>query len=171
MVTEPPDGLKLNMRSTYSKIDQSMLDEIPHKAFRPCLYVLAFLHAVVLERRKYGKIGWNVKYDFNESDFTISRKLLGLYLTKAWEDEDEFLPWGSLKYLIGDAMYGGRVSDDMDRRVLKTYLEVSLSSHCCCLTPFRCVVRPLHLSSRCLAVADASFSSFSLCLLSVARCP
>lgn len=52
------------------------------QAFRPCLYVLAFLHAVVLERRKYGKIGWNVKYDFNESDFTISRKLLGLYLTK-----------------------------------------------------------------------------------------
>jgi dynein heavy chain len=36
---------------------------------------------------------------------------------------DEFLPWGSLKYLIGDAMYGGRVSDDMDRRVLSTYLE------------------------------------------------
>jgi len=123
VVTEPPDGLKLNMRSTYSKIDQNMLDEVPHRAFRPCLFVLAFSHAVVLERRKYGKIGWNVSYDFNESDFTISRKLLGLYLTKALEDGDEFLPWGSLKYLIGDAMYGGRVSDDMDRRVLKTYLE------------------------------------------------
>jgi dynein heavy chain, axonemal len=24
---------------------------------------------------------------------------------------------------VGDAMYGGRVSDDMDRRVLVTYLE------------------------------------------------
>ena len=74
------------------------------------------------ERRKYGKIGWNVNYDFNESDFQISRKLLSLYLKKAFEDEDEFLPWGSLKYLIGDAMYGGRVSDNMDRRVLSTYL-------------------------------------------------
>merc|ERR1712072_419036 len=42
---------------------------------------------------------------------------------KAFEDNDEFLPWGSLKYLIGDAMYGGRVSDNLDRRVLKTYLE------------------------------------------------
>jgi dynein heavy chain len=100
-----------------------MLEECPHWAFRPCLYVLAFLHAVVLERRKYGKIGWNVSYDFNDSDFNISRRLLGLYLQKSFEDSDEFLPWGSLKYLIGDAMYGGRVSDDMDRRVLKTYLE------------------------------------------------
>ncbi|CAM9109021.1 unnamed protein product [Choristocarpus tenellus] len=123
VVTEPPDGLKLNMRSTYSKIDQSIIDECPHWAFRPCLYVLAFLHAVVLERRKYGKIGWNVKYDFNESDLLISRRLLSLYLAKAFEDGDEFLPWGSLKYLIGDAMYGGRVSDDMDRRVLVTYLQ------------------------------------------------
>jgi dynein heavy chain len=123
VVTEPPDGLKLNMRATYSRIDNSTLEECPHWAFRPCLYVLSFLHAVVLERRKYGKIGWNVNYDFNESDFNISRKLLSLYLTKSYEDSDEFLPWGSLKYLIGDAMYGGRVSDDMDRRILKTYLE------------------------------------------------
>lgn len=123
VVTEPPDGLKLNMRSTYSKIDQSTLDECPHWAFRPCLYVLAFLHAVVLERRKYGKIGWNVMYDFNESDLMVSRRLLSLYLTKAFESGDELLPWGSLKYLIGDAMYGGRVSDDMDRRVLATYLQ------------------------------------------------
>jgi len=123
VVTEPPDGLKLNMRSIYAKIDQAVVDECPHWAFRSCLYVLAFLHAVVLERRKYGKIGWNVPYDFNESDFLISRALLSLYLTKAFEDEDEFLPWGSLKYLVGDAMYGGRVSDDMDRRVLTTYLQ------------------------------------------------
>lgn len=35
VVTEPPDGLKLNMRSTYSKIDQAMLDEIPHRVGRP----------------------------------------------------------------------------------------------------------------------------------------
>ena len=123
VVTEPPDGLKLNMRSTFAKIDDAMLEECPHEAFRPCLYVLVFLHAVVQERKKYGKIGWNVAYDFNESDFNISRRLLSLYLTKAYVDDDEFLPWGSLKYLIGDAMYGGRVSDDMDRRVLKTYLE------------------------------------------------
>ena len=123
VVTEPPDGLRLNMRATYSKIDESVVAECPHEAFQPCLYVLAFLHAVVQERRKYGKIGWNVNYDFNESDFVISRKLLSLYLAKAFEDGDENLPWDSLKYLIGDAMYGGRVSDNMDRRVLVTYLQ------------------------------------------------
>ena len=88
-MTEPPDGLKLNMRSTYSKIDQSALESCPHPAYRLCVYVLTFLHAVVLERRKYGKIGWNVAYDFNESDLMISRRLLALYLEKAFIDEGE----------------------------------------------------------------------------------
>jgi dynein heavy chain len=123
VVTEPPDGIKQNMRNTYSKITDEMLDGNSHEAFRPLVYVLAFLHAVVLERRKFGKIGWNVPYDFNMSDFTISRKLLAMYLEKAYENGDEMIPFGSLKFLIGDAMYGGRVSDNFDRRVLQTYMH------------------------------------------------
>lgn len=72
VVTEPPNGLKLNMRATYSKISHETLTACPHPAFRSLVYVLVFFHAVVQERRKYGKIGWNVPYDFNESDFFVS---------------------------------------------------------------------------------------------------
>lgn len=72
VVTEPPNGLKLNMRATYFKISNDMLEQCPHTAFKPLVYVLAFFHAVVQERRKFGKIGWNVYYDFNESDFQVS---------------------------------------------------------------------------------------------------
>jgi dynein heavy chain len=49
------------------------------------LYVLSFFHATIQERKKFGKIGWNVNYDFNESDFKISFKLISMYLTKAHE--------------------------------------------------------------------------------------
>jgi dynein heavy chain len=75
------------------------------------------------ERRKYGKLGWNVPYDFNETDFRISMALISTYLTKATQAGEEALPWGTLRYLIGEAMYGGRVSDSFDRRILTTYLE------------------------------------------------
>lgn len=37
--------------------------------------------------------------------------------------QDEYIPWGTLRYLIGEAMYGGRVSDSFDRRILITYLD------------------------------------------------
>ena len=36
---------------------------------------------------------------------------------------DDAIPWASLKYLIGEAMYGGRVTDDYDRRIMMTYLN------------------------------------------------
>ena len=49
--------------------------------------------------------------------------LIGTYLAKAVENKDDMIPWSTLRYLIGDAMYGGRVSDSFDRRILTTYLE------------------------------------------------
>jgi dynein heavy chain, axonemal len=90
--------------------------------------VLSFTHAVLQERKKFGKIGWNVTYDFNESDFKISFKLISLYLNKAVQNNEEELPWDTLRYLIGEAMYGGRVTDDMDRRVMNTYLKEYLGN-------------------------------------------
>ena len=85
--------------------------------------MLTFFHSTIQERKKYGKIGWNVNYAFNASDFNISMSLIELYLEKAHELKEEGLPWETLRYLIGEAMYGGRVTDDYDRRVLMTYLE------------------------------------------------
>ena len=70
--------------------------------FLPNRYVLGFFHAVVQERRKYGKIGWNIAYDFNESDFRVCMTLLNTYLTKSLESPDKRIPWASLKYLIGE---------------------------------------------------------------------
>lgn len=111
------------MKGTLSKLSEEELNICPHDAFKPLVYVVAFFHAIIQDRRKYGKIGWNVSYDFNESDFKISYQLLALYLNKTIENKEENLPWSSLKYLIGDAMYGGRVTDDYDRRVLVCYLD------------------------------------------------
>jgi dynein heavy chain len=105
IVTEPPNGLKLNLRNTYHKISANSLAECPHSAFPSLVFVLGFFHAVVQERRKYDKIGWNVSYDFNESDFRVCIQILNTYLTKAFDNEDTKLPWASLKYLIGEVDY------------------------------------------------------------------
>lgn len=100
-----------------------MLDDCPKQEFKSLVYVLAYFHATIQERKKFGKIGWNVSYDFNESDFRISFRLISMYLEKAHTNSEETLPWDTLRYLIGEAMYGGRVTDDFDRRVLTTYLK------------------------------------------------
>lgn len=97
VVTEPPNGLKLSLRSTFFKMQSETLDSCQHEAFRALVYVLAFFNAVVLERRKYDKLGFNISYDFNESDFNVCMEILSTYLSRA-----EQVPWNSLKYLIGE---------------------------------------------------------------------
>ena len=37
--------------------------------------------------------------------------------------QDDETPWDALKYLISEANYGGRVTDEIDRRVLSGYLN------------------------------------------------
>nr|XP_023024309.1 dynein heavy chain 10, axonemal [Leptinotarsa decemlineata] len=123
VVTEPPNGLKLNLRNTYFKMRAQTLESCPHPAYKSLIYVLAFFHAVVQERRKYDKIGWNICYDFNESDFNVCVMILNTYLSKAIKAKDSRIPWNSLKYLIGEVMYGGRVIDDFDRRIVATYMD------------------------------------------------
>lgn len=123
VVTEPPDGLGQNIKQNYSKLSEEVFEQCPKPEFKPMLYVLSFFHAVIQERKKFGKIGWNVSYDFNESDYKISYKLINMYLTKAHDHKEEELPWDTLRYLIGEAMYGGRVTDNCDRRIVACYLE------------------------------------------------
>ncbi|NWI34931.1 DYH10 protein, partial [Sula dactylatra] len=123
VLCKPPNGLKLNMRATYFRIPQEALEQCPHPAFKSLVYVLAFFHAVVQERRKFGKVGWNVPYDFNESDFQVCMEILNTYLTKTFQQNDDKIPWSSLKYLIGEVMYGGRAIDSFDRRILTVYMD------------------------------------------------
>ena len=63
-----------------------------------------------------------MKYAFNESDINISIDLIRIYLQNSIDNKEEGIPWETLRYLIGDAMYGGRVVDDQDRIILKCYL-------------------------------------------------
>ena len=71
----------------------------------------------MLERRKFRTLGINIPYDFNDSDFEVSELCLRLYL-----DEYDETPWDALKYLIAEINYGGRVTDDYDRRLMNVYM-------------------------------------------------
>ena len=63
-------------------------------------------------------LGWNVTYEFNDSDFEVSENILSSYL-----DQYQETPWEALRYLIAGINYGGHVTDDWDRRLLMTYIN------------------------------------------------
>lgn len=86
--------------------------------FKSILFALCYFHSVVAERRKYGPQGWNIIYPFNVGDLTISVYVLFNYL-----EGNKNVPWEDLRYLFGEIMYGGHITDDFDRRLCRTYLE------------------------------------------------
>uniref|UniRef100_A0A8B9NIU4 Dynein axonemal heavy chain 17 n=1 Tax=Accipiter nisus TaxID=211598 RepID=A0A8B9NIU4_9AVES len=86
--------------------------------FKCILFALCYFHAVVAERRKFGTQGWNRSYPFNNGDLTISINVLYNYL-----EANPKVPWDDLRYLFGEIMYGGHITDDWDRRLCRTYLS------------------------------------------------
>ena len=55
---------------------QDMLDAVNRPDWRQLLFVLCYLHSVIQERRKFGPIGWNVPYEFNQSDLSACTQFL-----------------------------------------------------------------------------------------------
>nr|XP_046213681.1 dynein axonemal heavy chain 11 [Oncorhynchus gorbuscha] len=119
ITNEPPTGMHANLHAALDNFDQDILDQCSREQeFKTILFSLCYFHACVAERRKFGPQGWNRKYPFNTGDLTISVNVLYNYL-----EANSQVPWEDLRYLFGEIMYGGHITDDWDRRLCRTYLE------------------------------------------------
>jgi len=126
---EPPKGIKANMLRLYSsKSEFTMVDQ--QRNFRKAVYGLSWFHTILIERKKFKSLGWNVSYSFNDSDYTVCEDLLAMYMgmhkdgkTGERYNKKTPIPWPAIQYLIAEAYYGGRVTDERDRRLLICYAK------------------------------------------------
>ncbi|KAL3286856.1 hypothetical protein HHI36_001344 [Cryptolaemus montrouzieri] len=98
---EAPSGIRAGLTRTYISMNQDMLDYSDSKQYIPLIYAISFLHTIVQERRKFGPLGWNIPYEFNSADW----------------------------YMLGEVHYGGRVTDDFDKKLLNTFCKVWFTDH------------------------------------------
>ncbi|KAM9316864.1 dynein axonemal heavy chain 14 [Gastrophryne carolinensis] len=124
IAVEPPRGLKGKLLQTFDTsgtglITEKMFEkENQGRCWKKLLFSLCLFHAVLNERRKYGALGWNIPYEFTSSDLEVSVQTLAM-LSEGREE----IPWKAGRYLTGEVVYGGRVTDHWDRRCLLSIMD------------------------------------------------
>ena len=127
ITNEAPAGMKAGIKGSYHWVTQDMLDAVSRPEWRHILYVLCFMHSCVVERRKFGSIGWAIPYEYNTSDLNACVMFIinhfGAMESKAAKGGPIPLQWATVRYMVGEVQYGGKITDDIDRVLMATYCD------------------------------------------------
>merc|ERR1719387_1748288 len=119
LTNEPPQGMLANLRRSFAIFPREDFEDRDTKV-KAILFGLCHFHAVMLERKKFGAMGYNMNYPFSTGDLRDSASVLYNYLEGSSAVK---VPWEDLRYIFGEIMYGGHIVDDWDRKMCGRYLE------------------------------------------------
>jgi dynein heavy chain 1 len=114
------------LASLETTINPSQVSQPPAERVR--LYVLlAWLHAVILERLRFGSLGWSQPYEFSDADFEAGVHVLDAWLQQSAAGRGNIapdkIPWLALQTLLADSVYGGRIDELADQEQLTAMVK------------------------------------------------
>ncbi|CCH41669.1 Cytoplasmic dynein 1 heavy chain 1 [Wickerhamomyces ciferrii] len=121
-IFENPPGLKPiiaeNQKLNIGKWESSKPMEKRHIYF-----LLTWFHAVLQEKGRFIPIGLRKNYDFNDSDFESASFIIDRWFESSCHGRDNIAPesiqWEAIQKLVGEIIYGGKVDEDEDLKILK----------------------------------------------------
>ena len=125
---EAPPGVRNNIARTLEGWGQATVGS-GSVTRAQMLFLLSWLHAVVQERRKYTPQGWTKGYEFSAADLRSGVAVLDAMLPRGASSNsaiDTRVPWAFIHGLLENTVYGGRVDNAYDSRVLRAYLAHAL---------------------------------------------
>uniref|UniRef100_A0AAV2J329 Cytoplasmic dynein 2 heavy chain 1 n=1 Tax=Knipowitschia caucasica TaxID=637954 RepID=A0AAV2J329_KNICA len=120
---EAPPGLKKNLLRTYESWTPEQISKGGILPRAQSMFCLAWFHAVCQERRKYIPQGWTKFYEFSLSDLRAAFEIID----RLFEGGKTF-EWEFIHGLFEYAIYGGRIDNPSDLRILRSYLEQFFSA-------------------------------------------
>ena len=119
VTNEPPAGLKANLKRAWCFFSKEYIEEADSKT-KSILFGLCHFHSIMMERKMFGPMGFNMKYPFSIGDLRDSATCLQNYMENSGGGK---IPWQDLKYIFGEIMYGGHIVNDFDRLLANEYLN------------------------------------------------
>lgn len=96
-------------------------------------FLLAWFHAIIQERLRYVPLGWAKKYEFNESDLRVAIDTLDTWIDQTAMNRTnlppEKIPWDAIVTLLSQSIYGGKIDNDFDQRLLASFLSKLFTAH------------------------------------------
>jgi len=128
LVFEPVPGLRSNLSTVFANLGAERIERGPAPAIRMRLYfLLAWLHAVMLERRRYAPIGWTKSYEWSDADLKGASDTLDAWLDEAAKGRESIppnmIPFNAVKHLFSQAIYGSKLDNEFDQQLLDTILN------------------------------------------------
>ncbi|ODM96402.1 Dynein heavy chain, cytoplasmic [Orchesella cincta] len=125
-VFEPPPGIKANLLRTFNTVPASRMMKAPNERAR-LYFLVAWFHAVVQERLRYVPLGWAKHYEFNEADLRVACDTLDAWIDATAMGRTNLppdkVPWDALKTLLSETIYGGKVDNEFDARLLSSFVH------------------------------------------------
>ncbi|KAK6296483.1 hypothetical protein J4Q44_G00326250 [Coregonus suidteri] len=118
-----PPGLKKNLLRTYESWRPEQISKGGLLSRAQSLFCLAWFHAVCQEKCNYIPQGWTKFYEFSLSDLRAGFEIID----RLFEGGKVF-QWEFVHGLLENAIYGGRIDNPCDLRILRSYLEQFFSS-------------------------------------------
>lgn len=119
VTNEPPSGLRANLNRTFQDLSAEDFEKSTKPTqFKKLAFATAFFNALILERRKFGAVGWNIPYDWMNSDLKAAMTQVHMYI-----EEQANVPWETINVSVSDVTYGGRVTDIWDKRTISSVLR------------------------------------------------
>ncbi|EFA77050.1 cytoplasmic dynein heavy chain [Heterostelium album PN500] len=123
---ENPPGVKANLLHTFANIPAARMDRQPVERSR-IYFMLAWFHAIIQERLRYIPIGWTKVFEFNDADLRGALDSIDywidLYSKGRSNIDPDKIPWVAVRTILGQTIYGGRVDNEFDMRLLNSFLE------------------------------------------------
>lgn len=122
---EAPPGIKRNLQSTVDSWNAEFMAKGESALRAQTMFTLAWFNAVIQERRTFIPQGWASFYEFSDSDLRSGIEVI----ENLYANSGDNISWDFIHGLFKNAIFGGRVDNVYDLRILDSYLHIFFNAN------------------------------------------